>query len=242
MKVVGLTRLFDFPDVQITLDALGDLVDEIYIFVDRNVNKKVLSIASSHPKVVEIEHNEQAWHQARSLQKAFNMLEKVKPDFVFYPDEDELFPKDRDLMLKWLSTDERASLSFHLLVSWGDINSVAVGAGYTSRGPHVKALRWHPEIIYIAPRRKYRCLCRPWNCVEVVSPLPMRHLAVYTENLRNKRKRRHARVWQPRTEPMIMPFEEDKCFESYLIDYARKINKARIDEKQHRKSRKSKKH
>ena len=242
MKVVGLVRLFDFPDVQITLDALAELVDGIYAYADKNINKKVLSVAQAHPKVVEIEHNTAAWHQARSLQNAFNMLSDVKPDVVFYPDEDELFPADRDIMMRWLYADNRTALSFNLLVCWGNKETVAVGAGYTSRGPHVKALRWHKDVLYIAPQRKYRCMCRPWNCIEVISPLPMRHLAVYTEKVRRARTRRHARVWQPRTEPMIMPFEENKTFESYLVDYAQKIREGRVNAKKDKRAGKRKKH
>jgi len=184
-KIIGLMRPYDFPHIDITVNALADMVDQLFFYCDWRITEDVLRVITNHPQTAEIFIAKEKWTQDGSYQKAFDRLRRVEPYAVFYPDEDEVLPNNVDKVLAKMEDCERnAVITYKMLNVWRDCDTIICG-GMENR--HGKALRWHRNITFRDNRGRYPGSCCPANVKRVSSSLPMRHLTLMTPESRARR-------------------------------------------------------
>ena len=207
--ILGAMRVCDFPHLSMTVNHLADAVDGMIFLVDARADKSVLNLVTNHPKTLAgIISTEQDFHQGRSYRTLFNMARKIDPEYIFYPDEDELLP-DREIILKALRmppiiTKRKMGLravSMRMIYCYGDINTIALNR---MSHPHAKAAQWSlalPEA-FISLKGKgsgSRALCRPANYAIRYIDYPFRHLCRLDADCDERREDHALRIYKNST-------------------------------------------
>jgi glutathione peroxidase-family protein len=145
-KIVGLMMLhyFKWPWC---LEELTHYVDEIYLLLHYSPQFRA-EWPKSVPKVkdfmeinVEVEWEVMEWrkHQGNFRESLLRRLDDVKPELVFFPDEDESFPEP-DYLIKDLERfiiSKKGQLAFKRCNFWDSMDMVRKDKWVTYH-PHVK--------------------------------------------------------------------------------------------------------
>ena len=196
LHIIGVIRLHRFEvEIERVLSSLAGFCDGLYVLTD-NVSPRIWNALMATPKVKAVNELGEPWTQAGSLDKAFRLLDRIKPDVVLMPDEDELLPEKLPLIIEaWRRVwDHRPSIGFPVLHSIGDPDTILSRKLY-SHHEHCKVIRWSPGISYL---NGYAGWCWPsshFRQKKYHSAYPYRHLAFMTPTLRAMRsagiKHRH---------------------------------------------------
>lgn len=142
------------------LEELMHYVDEIYLLLHYSPEFKS-DWPKKNPKikdVVEIEfekeftrmENRKIGLMGKLREKTLRMLDNVKPDLVFFPDEDESFPEPELLVkdLRRICKSNKNQLAFKRCNFWDSIDTVRKDKWIFYR-PHVKIYKWKSNLTYI---------------------------------------------------------------------------------------------
>ena len=189
--IAGLMRVKDFPYISLTVESLASFVDQMFFLVDRNHDTNVLDTIANHPKTAKICISTEPFKQPTSLNRIFELVKDVKPEIVFYPDEDDLLPNNRQEILDTLrSFSEPRAMMFYMLNCYGNIDTVSIDA---IDKPHAKALIWTPEVSFLSLKGGYRGACRPIGYKTTFSKYPLRHLC-RMDDACQQRRLKHLRI------------------------------------------------
>lgn len=156
-KIVGLMMIhyFMWPWC---LEELSNYVDEIYLLLHYSPKFKA-EWPKTYPKVKDfiIEKVDKEWqvmewrkNQGMFREKLLRMIDDVKPQLVFFPDEDEAFPEPeyliKDLCRFWSSNKKQ--LAFKRCNFWDSMEMVRKDKWVTYY-PHVKVFKWQGNLTYL---------------------------------------------------------------------------------------------
>jgi hypothetical protein len=156
-KIVGLMMLhyFKWPWC---LGDLANYVDEIYLLLHYSPEykedwpKKVRKITEYTEITIDREWQVMEWreNQAAFRERLLRMVDKVRPDLVFFPDEDESYPEPEFLVkdLKQLLRSNKNQMAFKRCNFWDSMDTVRKDK-WIYYGPHVKVFTWQPELTYV---------------------------------------------------------------------------------------------
>ena len=228
MRVVGLMRPFDFPHPEITIEALAEQVDGIYYFCDKKVSPNSLSYIDAHPSTLGVVVNEKGWKNGETLHESFKWVLRIEqPDYIFYPDEDEIIPKSREWIIDRMETanvDTNLVMAFRFINCFENQDTIIVGWIDAAHGKVMKIV--DPPIKFMQETTKgyeYLGCCVPHNAIRIISEYPLRHLTVMTEKCRKRRlshtKCRHAHGdfpvdYSPKN---ILPYNPKATTDDYRI-------------------------
>jgi len=156
-NIVGLMMLhyFKWPWC---LEDLANYDDEIYLLLHYSPEFK-----SEWPKkipkvknIIEININNEwqvmEWraHEGEFRENILRMLDNIKPDIVFFPDEDESYPEPELLIndLRKFYTSNKKQLAFKRCNFWDSMDMVRKDK-WIYYGPHIKIYKWQPNLTYI---------------------------------------------------------------------------------------------
>jgi len=161
-KIAGLMMIhyFKWPWC---LEALSDYVDEIYLLLHYTPEFKG-DWPKKMPKVkdiTEVEYNKEFTRiENRKIglmgelrEKTLRMLDIVKPDLVFFPDEDEAFGEPEYLiedLIRFIEST-KPQMAFKRCNFWDSMETVRKDRWAFYR-PHVKIYKWHPQLTYLPYR------------------------------------------------------------------------------------------
>ncbi|KPJ86665.1 MAG: hypothetical protein AMS17_11395 [Spirochaetes bacterium DG_61] len=158
-KIVGLMMLhyFKWPWC---LEDLSNYVDEIYLLIHQTPEFK----GSWHTKVpkvmgtteITLDHElprvefRKQGNREKFRETAIRMLDEVRPELVFFPDEDEAFPESeflaKDLVRFYRS--KKMQLGFRRINFWDSMETVRKDHWTNVNGPHTRIFKWQPGLTY----------------------------------------------------------------------------------------------
>lgn len=200
------------------------------------MHPEFLRLAEGHPKTLEIVpwrggewdlSDDVLYGQAESLQLGFDTIEKLKlrPEFVLYPDHDELLPDRLEEAMDAVDWSSVSAMDFHFVMSYEDVDHVVLPSW--PQFPHTKILRWEHGIDFISFCR----FCRPSNFDRrrCMSMYPLRHLFYVTEEVRkHTRMRAGFGIWKAiQNKEVIRLLPDMTCkdfFRAEMLWYLRNCN------------------
>ena len=212
MRHMALIRLFDFTeDPALVFDNVARNVDGIVFTVSDRTDPFVWSLAEKHPKTVEVHVDNEPWTNAGSLDRAFCLFDKARPETVLYSDHDELLPERyAEAFDAWLKSGCQTA-AFQFMLCWGDVEHVVAQEGRNHW--HAKLLRWREGIRFVPDRGC--CFPRPtgrWFKM----PYPIRNLSMTTREMRHKRlvaggvrQVVKEKAWVVDWQPVTVPYDPD---------------------------------
>jgi len=161
-KITGLMMLHNFKWPW-CLEDLTNYVDDIYLLLhySRGVN---VDWWRNNPKLkdfIEIRETDE-WqvtgfcgragskYQGEFRDQLLRMLDNVRPDLVFLPDEDEAYPEPEYLVkdLKKFCKSKKKQLAFKRCNFWDSMEMVRKDK-WIPFSPHVKIYKWQPNLTYL---------------------------------------------------------------------------------------------
>jgi hypothetical protein len=217
-KIAGLMMLhyFKWPWC---LHDLSQYVDEIYLLLHYPEGAAPLwwKEVRGLKEFVEIRENEewkvQGWYgregssfQGEFRDRALRMLDSVRPELVFFPDEDESLPEPehlvRDLERLWRS--RKSQLAFKRCNFWDSMDTVRKDK-WIPYSPHVKIYKWRPGLSYL-PYAGWNCL-QTYGTKKLVARSVIKHYA-YME--REERERRFHQLYREKQDRFKGLLDEPK--------------------------------
>ena len=219
-KSIGMMRPFDFPHLDVTVDGLGRLVDEMVFLVDRDAPPETLRVLARHPKTVDVIEWTGRWTQGPTLEALLSIVGKMSPEFVFYPDDDELLPDEGNQMRELIRKQPTvAGLMFPMIYPWHDPDTIIAGM---IDNHHMKVCRWFSEAsFHNAEGRYHGCTCVV-GARALRYPKPLRHLRTMTPealacHIRHQRRgvqgRKLDTAWEPER---TVPFDAGRTWAEWL--------------------------
>jgi hypothetical protein len=158
-KICGLMMLhyFKWPWC---LSDLVEYVDEIYLLLHFSGEfradwyKSVPNVKGAVEITFEKELSRLEFRRQGNRQKfreqAIRMLDGVRPDLVFFPDEDESFPEPEHLVkdLARLYRSRRDQLAFRRINFWDSMETVRKDTWNGYHGAHVRVYKWREGLTY----------------------------------------------------------------------------------------------
>jgi hypothetical protein len=158
-KICGLMMLhyFKWPWC---LENLVEYVDEIYLLLhfsnefSADWHKAIPKVKGVTEVTLEKELNRVEFrnqgNRERFREQAVRMLDDVKPDLVFFPDEDESFPEPEYLVkdLRRFYKSRINQLAFRRINFWDSMDTVRKDIWNGHHGPHVRLFKWRPGLTY----------------------------------------------------------------------------------------------
>jgi hypothetical protein len=149
-------------------------------------------------------------YQGEFRDRALRMLDPVRPDLVFFPDEDESFPEPEYLVqdLARLLKSRKSQLSFTRCNFWDSMETVRKDR-WIPYSPHVKIYKWRPGLSYL-PYVGWNCL-HTYGKKKLVAKSAIKHYA-YME--REERERRFHHLYREKQDrfkglldtPKLVPY------------------------------------
>ncbi len=140
------------------LEELVSYVDEIYLLFHHSPQfkeewpKKIPKVNDFIEINIDTEWQVMEWrnHQGKFREQLLRMLDPVKPDLVFFPDEDESFPEPEFLVkdLQRFYKSSKRQISFKRCNFWDSMDMVRKDK-WIKYFPHVKIFKWQPNLTYI---------------------------------------------------------------------------------------------
>ena len=140
------------------LEELKNYVDEIYLLLHYSPQfkeewpKKISKVKDFIEINIDTEWQVMEWrkHQEKFREQLLRMLDPVKPDLVFFPDEDESFPEPEFLVkdLQGFYKMNKSQLAFKRCNFWDSMETVRKDR-WIYYGPHVKIYKWQPNLTYL---------------------------------------------------------------------------------------------
>lgn len=188
-------RLHQFEvEQQMVMDRIADHCDGIFFLTHNLINPKMATIASNHPKCIEIREWLSGFGNLIQLQYCLEWANKIKPKYVLEFDEDELPPDNFDEVFQGFKQSIHQHLWFWGLWPYNNLQDIAI---FPMRRyfPHHKVYKWSKSL----SNRKRAGFCSftvgmpPSAPISnghkrsYISKYPLRHLAFLTETLRERR-------------------------------------------------------
>ena len=140
------------------LKELSNYVDEIYLLLHyspmfkKQWPKNYPKVKAYIEEVKDEEWGVMEWRKNQGMfrEKALRMLDSVKPQLVFFPDEDESFPEPEYLVkdLRRFYRSNKKQLAFKRCNFWDSMEMVRKDKWVTYY-PHVKVYKWQENLTYI---------------------------------------------------------------------------------------------
>jgi hypothetical protein len=155
-KIAGLMMLhyFKWPWC---LEDLQNYVDEIYLLLHYSPQfqaswpKDIPGVKGYIEFKVDEEWDVMEWrkNQEEFREKLLRMLDSVKPELVFFPDEDECFPEPEFIAkdLKRFYRSGKKQMAFKRCNFWDAMDMVRRDKWVTYY-PHTKIYKWQPGLTY----------------------------------------------------------------------------------------------
>jgi hypothetical protein len=221
-KIAGLMMLhyFKWPWC---LESLADYVDEIYIHLHATpsfpkvhwplrVAKVSRCLVLEHEREMTRIENRKIGLMGTLRERTLRMLDEVKPDLVFFPDEDEAYGEP-DLVardLHRLIRSGKKQLAFHRCNFWDSMHMVRKDKWAYYR-PHVKVYRWQPGLTYL-PYAGFNRLTN-YGRRKVVARTVIKHYAFLEKSERERRYRELLKGQEDKyakllSEPTLVPYTD----------------------------------
>ena len=158
-KIAGLMMLhyFKWPWC---LEDLAAYVDEIYLLLHYSPEYKAnwpksITAVKGYKEISFAEELSRVEFRQRGNREKFRemtvrILDPVRPDLVFFPDEDEAFPEPDLLVrdLKRFVRSKNGQLAFRRTNFWDSMETVRKDRWIHYHGPHVRIFKWQPNLTY----------------------------------------------------------------------------------------------
>lgn len=210
-RVVGLVRLHDFEEFpELVIGELAIQVDGIVFGANRVASERIKRAASSCPKLWRYVNVDGKWSNEESLRMLWDSLKDLAPDWVVYPDEDELLPKQARHLIQEAETHGRLCVTFPFLECWNAPDEIMADVETPGTGPHSKIARYKEGLTFSGgggfcfPNKEYAD-----NHLE--SKWPLRHLRYVTPSARARRRMRY-RYWWADVEHRTFAYDPDRTW------------------------------
>lgn len=186
---LGFMRLHDFPVChELIVDSLADIVDGLVFFVNEYTHPRFVALAHSHPKTLDVIERDRAFENIESLNFCFGRIARYEPEFVLYPDHDELLPALLSDFMEELDWSKVNGVEFNFVTTLDDTMHLAVPGA--PQMPHAKVLKWRKDLAFKMPPSGDPVYAKPINYTAdsySACPYPLRHLFCMTRGIRVQR-------------------------------------------------------
>lgn len=200
--ILGFMRLHNYPTHhREIIESLAAACDVMMFFRTSKAHPRFLELVSGHPKTLDVFEAPLWVGNNTSLDKCFTYVDMIAPDFVVYPDHDELLPVQTREMVESIDEMGCDGICFPMLMTVGSPDTILIP---NNMPPHVKALKWRKGYWFYRGNHKEHppTMCAPQNpgMVYYHSPYPVRHLCVMTKDIRGVRDKEvnDGRILTPR--------------------------------------------
>ena len=221
LKVVGLMRLHVGIMPELVIGELARHVDAMYFWVhEPHERPETIEVVRRHPKTVRTETGNMPWNSELTFRAAWAMLEDVRPDWVIYPDDDELLPPQTTHLLEVAQHNNLRCVQFPFLVCQNNsAEEVIKAVNIINMAPHCRIARWRPlcEVFTTQTYPGYDYLCEDDMKSCLHSPWPVRHLLVVNQDMLRYRMTKRPHYDEYMTKPQkTTPFAPERAWREWF--------------------------
>lgn len=149
MKIAGVMAIANSPVWLKCLIALYPLCDVICLRFDLNMWRGEHWRVMKLPKVREVYFTKKKWNRWNWREDCLEMSNRLKPDIVLTPDQDEIFLDgvEKEFQAFWKSNRKAMMFSYHSPMPSENRHDPLNGKVYPSLR-HMKAFKWKPGLTY----------------------------------------------------------------------------------------------
>lgn len=182
--IAGTMRLYpgSIPTLPYALKTLAPFIDRLYVLLH---NLRTEDLPPLPEGTVTAEWNG-PWNHGQMLTRVFHLVDADKPDWVLIPDSDDILPPETLSLLTEADRLGRRTVSFPFRLPWDGFRT-EVDPKVIHFGPHVKAVRWAPNVDFNDPAG----FCVPrgyWHDIHGQLEYPLLHLCYFSPELRATRR------------------------------------------------------
>lgn len=213
-RIAGLLMAHNSPYIKMTLDSMSEFCNDGILVNCNEIEFASRKVVNRHPAVRDViftKNGYSGWKQGHQRDLTMRMLDRIEPDIVLWPDDDETyyngfnedlneFIGNRDLLTFWI----------RLLYLWGDKDHFRNDGMY--RKVHkVTALKWRSGLTY-NPYAGYTCPREFINMPKSTrfhgkKPLP--HWGYMTGDSQDKKIPKKKQSSITRKEPLVLEVPKD---------------------------------
>lgn len=187
--IAGCMRLYpgSLPTAAAALTSLRSLTDRLYLLLQGDLEEADLRGLGCPAGTVWDRWPAANFDHEAQLTACCRLADPDRPEWVLFPDSDELLPHWRvPELLRTAAAAGRSAVAFPFLVPW-ESNRRVVNPKLVPTAPHVKACRWVPDLNFVGTGGF--CVPEQHRQSTTHSVEALAHLYALTPGIRQLRKR-----------------------------------------------------